>query len=926
MCSLKGLHLNMRSARQAVVTSRASIESVFASGPLISLLTPILWLAYTLRVFGLGNSDLWLDEGITAFVSGKPVLEILLYCSTRLQSHPPGYYIALHFWRLLVGDSEFALRLLAAAGGVLTVTMLAVLTRRWFGRGCAVLVALLMAVQPMAAQYGREARMYSWLMAIALLNVYLLDRAIGKNRWRDWGWFLATALVALTLHYLAALFLLAYGLFLVVRWRQLSECRWRFAGVLAILILPPLLWIALMPGPRTSLLQLAGTRQGEVWTLARLEPVYTRWALGGAADTMRLPRSLALASFAWLLALIGVVAMPPPRSRSRGELQWLLGLLIVVPPIVGSMIFTVTIARQYLAMLGIFVMATALGILALFRWARVVGTAALVAVLGLSIWLGSANMFSHYRPFSPAINYIIDRARVTEPLVYTHYLEWALNDYYNSLDMPVRYVPPGEATLTRDQANREAADLIGRNPSLWLMLFPGLVNTERMESALNNQAFPSEKVWFAGGRGVVHYFAPVGMREQPGDVSWDEQIRLNRWWVSDAKVAAGDALRLQFEWQGLRQMTEQAIIALRLVGSDGTTWAERIGEPCNDHCPTTEWHGETVTDRQALYVPSDVPPGDYTLRLAWLTPAGQPLMGHSAGAAVPQVDLALMQVNVGPPPEPQPNSPSPGKPTDATLAPGLRLRGVEFKDPTMVGGDLLTIPTQWEVTSAQPALDVRLVLSRDTQQVSVSKPLGPAWYPSTEWTAGHIVRDEPQFLIPGGVLPGTYRVSLGVAKSGAQQVDKRLEIGKLTIRDRPRSFDLPADGAAVGAQWQEGIRLARIVLPREAKAGNAVSISPIWQAGGPTAANWKVFIHVLDGEGNIWAQGDGYPDSGRAPTPTWQKDEVVVDAHELSLPDTLPEGEYSLRIGFYDERSGQRLPLTNGSDSFTLPPSLRVVE
>ena len=926
---LKGHDFHVRLLRRVVIPSTASPKSVYASTPLILWLTPVLWLAYAVRVFGLGNSDLWLDEGITAFVSAKPIPEIIAYCAVRLQSHPPGYYVILHLWRLLAGDSEFALRLLASMGGVLTVVLLTVLARGWFGKGSAILAALLMTVQPMAIQYGREARMYAWLMAAALLSVYILERAITQNRRRDWVLFLVTAIFAVTLHYLAALFLLAYGLFLVVRWRELAGCRRRFVAVLAILVLPPLLWFVSRPGPRSSLLQLAEARQsgqGGLWSLARLEPVYTRWALGGAADTMPLRSSLLLASFAWFLALLGLVAMPHPQRRSRRELQWLLGLLIVIPPLVGSVMFALTIPRRYSAMLGVFVLTIGLGILALFRRCRAIGIGALVALTGLSVFLGFGNMFGHYRPFSPAINYIIARARPTEPLVYTHYLEWALNSYYNRLGMPARYVPEADTTLSSDEANREAAELVSRSPSLWLMLFPGLVNTERVESALNNHAFPSEKVWFAGDRGVVHYFAPVGMQEQAGGEVWDEQIRLNRWWTSGNAVAAGDALRLQFEWRGQRPSAEQALVALRLLGSDGTTWTQRIGEPCNGHCATTQWHGEAVIDRQALYVPPDVPPGDYTLRLAWLTPAGQPLMGHSAGEALPQVDLPLMQVHVGSPTEPLPNFPPPGKQTDVTLAPGLRLRGFEFKDPSMAGGEVLTIPLQWEVTLPQTSLDVRLVLDSDTQRFSVSQPLGPAWYPSAEWRPGRIVRVQPQFPVPGAIPPGVYRANLIVATTGDQQVRGQLEIGRLTIRDRPRRYDLPTEGEAVDAAWQEGIRLVRIVVPREASSGNTISVALVWRSGGPTAESWKAFIHVLDGKGNIRAQSDGYPAGGRALTPTWQKDEIVVDAHELNLPDTLPAGDYSLRIGFYDERSGQRLLRTDGSDSLVLPASLLVVD
>jgi hypothetical protein len=367
-------------------------------------------------------------------------------------------------------------------------------------------------------------------------------------------------------------------------------------------------------------------------------------------------------------------------------------------------------------------------------------------------------------------------------------------------------------------------------------------------------------------------------------------------------------------------------VALRLVGSDGTSWAERIGEPCNGRCATTEWRGEAVLDRQALYVPPDVPPGDYSLRLAWLTPEGHPLMGWSADEVVPQVHVPLMQVQVGPPAEPLPNAPPSGKLIDATLAPGLSLRGVGFKDAAMGGGEPLTIPLQWEVSSSQPALDARLVLESDTQRFILSEPLGPGWYPSVEWRPGQIVRAQPQFLLPGTVPPGTYRVDLAVAKTGDPQVQGQLELGKLAIHDRPRRYDVRTEGEAVDAAWQEGIQLVRIVAPREGSPGNTIPIAPVWRAGGPTTASWKVFIHLLDSEGNIRAQSDGYLAGGRALTPTWQRDEVLVDAHPLSLPATLPGGDCSLRIGFYDERSGRRLLRADGSESLTLPLLLRVVD
>ena len=50
------------------------------------------------------------------------------------------------------------------------------------------------------------------------------------------------------------------------------------------------------------------------------------------------------------------------------------------------------------------------------------------------------------------------------------------------------------------------------------------------------------------------------------------------------------------------------------------------------------------------------------------------------------------------------------------------------------------IPLQWQVTAAQPELNVRLLLERDHQKIALDQPLGVAWYPSAAWQPGRILQ------------------------------------------------------------------------------------------------------------------------------------------------------------------------------------------
>ena len=89
----------------------------------------------------------------------------------------------------------------------------------------------------------------------------------------------------------------------------------------------------------------------------------------------------------------------------------------------------------------------------------------------------------------------------------------------------------------------------------------------------------------------------------------------------------------------------------------------------------------------------------------------------------------------------------------------------------------------------------------------------------------------------------------------------------------------------------------------------------MWQTG-PAGfdADYTVFIHLLDSEGQIAQQWDAPPTGGWYPTSFWAPGEVVRDGHELAFSPQLAPGEYRLILGLYGA-DGARLPLDGGADS-----------
>jgi hypothetical protein len=87
----------------------------------------------------------------------------------------------------------------------------------------------------------------------------------------------------------------------------------------------------------------------------------------------------------------------------------------------------------------------------------------------------------------------------------------------------------------------------------------------------------------------------------------------------------------------------------------------------------------------------------------------------------------------------------------------------------------------------------------------------------------------------------------------------------------------------------------------------AVTVDLLWSSRRPTVWPYVVFVHVLDENGEMTAQQDGWPVAGQWPTTCWAGGEMIVDAHQIPLPDDLPAGRYTIITGLYDAASGERL-------------------
>lgn len=176
------------------------------------------------------TQSLWRDEAFSVLMALRPVSFIISHVSFE----PPFYYLLLHLWIKLFGQSEIALRSLslvafAAATGIVIVWAEKLFRKHWLSCW----LPLFFFFNPMLLYYGMEGRTYGWYILFATLSLF----AYTERRWMIWA--VATILGFYTHSY-----------FLIVPFAEVIHYMWthhihwkkdpmiRAAGISAVCIAP----------------------------------------------------------------------------------------------------------------------------------------------------------------------------------------------------------------------------------------------------------------------------------------------------------------------------------------------------------------------------------------------------------------------------------------------------------------------------------------------------------------------------------------------------------------------------------------------------------------------------------------------------------------------------------------------------------------
>lgn len=124
------------------------------------------------------------------------------------------------------------------------------------------------------------------------------------------------------------------------------------------------------------------------------------------------------------------------------------------------------------------------------------------------------------------------------------------------------------------------------------------------------------------------------------------------------------------------------------------------------------------------------------------------------------------------------------------------------------------------------------------------------------------------------------------------------------------------------ATFGDSITLRLVRYETSISHREAFSVRLWWNTNTNLATSYSISVFflnadgslLLDSDGQLIVQHDGPPQNGQSPTNTWQIGETILDSHILSIPPTLPAGDYLLCIKIYNSDNGEVVFVTTSNN------------
>lgn len=174
----------------------------------------IVALAAMLRFLGLTSESLWYDEAYSVWSSSMDIGSLRVLWEWRIEFSL--YYLILHYWIRIFGNSEYAVRALSAIIGSLTIIPFFYMGKRLFDYHTGIIAIILLAFNPYHIWYSQEVRSYILAICFVIISSYAFWRIIHGSSWGWWVVYVGVTGLTFHLHYYIGWLVLAENVFYLV--------------------------------------------------------------------------------------------------------------------------------------------------------------------------------------------------------------------------------------------------------------------------------------------------------------------------------------------------------------------------------------------------------------------------------------------------------------------------------------------------------------------------------------------------------------------------------------------------------------------------------------------------------------------------------------------------------------------------------------
>jgi hypothetical protein len=384
-------------------------------------------------------------------------------------------------------------------------------------------------------------------------------------------------------------------------------------------------------------------------------------------------------------------------------------------------------------------------------------------------------------------------------------------------------------------------------------------------------------------------------------------------------LPADDELRIDLYWTTYTRPTARYQTVIHLVGDDGMRWSmPDTARPRGyaNYPPNFTWSSDHYALDSHQVVPlSGTPPGDYDVVLTIFdrdTLAPLSVLNEHGHPAAPKLTLGQVTLT-----RPHRRIQVPEDNRLDISGSEVTLLTADFDRDQAAPGDTVHLTLMWQANHDYPYSQsstycnwwLTLVHPDGTDITNYWLPPSPGLYKE-----GDVLRSQHQLLIPATLETGTYTWDIewcSIIKN---------PINRTSIVAPPRTYTSPSTDLEINTPLGNVATLVGANLEPEThdlEPSALLTVTLIWRAENTPSDSYRVFVHLLDPEGNLATQSDAIPAAWSRPTTGWLPGEYITDVHTLTIPPNAPTGDYTLSTGLYVS-NGERLTTPDGADAIPL--------